>query len=77
MARDNDNYTDPKFKNARTGAVEVPSDPNSGARPLKAPQSPSDIVDVYRPDSEKHIANVLARSLRQNGPATYSKKGVR
>jgi hypothetical protein len=38
-----------------------------------APQSPSDIVDTYKPDSEKHMTDVLRKSLTQTGPATYSK----
>jgi hypothetical protein len=42
-----------------------------------AKQSPSDIVDTYKPDSEKHIANVLRKSLRDGNEATYSRGGKR
>ena len=41
-----------------------------------APQSPSDIGDVYKPDSEKHIAKTLKGALSQGNQATY-KKGSR
>jgi hypothetical protein len=37
------------------------------------PQSPSDIVDTYRPDSEKHIANVLKKAVRAPNLDTYSR----
>ena len=38
-----------------------------------AKQSPSDIVDTYKPDSEKHIANVLKKAVRAPNLDTYSR----
>jgi hypothetical protein len=52
--------------------VEYASDPSKLFK-----QSPSDIVDTYRPDSEKHQANVLKKSLRDPNQATYSTRNKR
>jgi hypothetical protein len=40
-----------------------------------APQSPKDVGNTYKPDSEKHIAKTLTESLKQGNQATYSRKG--
>jgi hypothetical protein len=42
-----------------------------------AKQSPSDVGDVYKPDSEKHMAKNLSGSLSQPNQATYTKGGKR
>ena len=49
--------------------------PQTGpSKPLnKAPRSPSDIVDTYRPDSEEHISNVLKKAMKDPDQATYTK----
>jgi hypothetical protein len=38
-----------------------------------SPQSPKDVGDTYRPDSEKHIAKTLKGALSQGNQATYSR----
>ncbi|MFY9952097.1 hypothetical protein [Bradyrhizobium sp.] len=38
------------------------------------PQSPKDVGDVYKPDSEKHMAKTLAESLKVTGRSTYKTK---
>jgi hypothetical protein len=48
--------------------VEYASDPSKLFK-----QSPSDIVDSYKPDSEKHIANVLKKAVRAPNLDTYSR----
>jgi hypothetical protein len=56
--------------------ITVPGS-DTPTHPPTFPKSPSDIVDVYKPDSEAHIANILRKSLNKpEGCETItSKKG--
>jgi hypothetical protein len=61
----------------RSGDINVPADPNSGAKPLRSKFDSNIDVSEYKADSEKHIANVLRQSQSADGLGVFSKGNLR
>lgn len=42
--------------------------------PMKVKQSPSNIGDVYKPNSEAHMASILKKAMNADGLSVFNKK---
>jgi hypothetical protein len=74
---DNYDYGAGSKSSTRSGDINAPADPNSGAKPLRSKFDSNIDVTEYRVDSEAKFAKILRDSQSADGLGVFSKGNLR